>query len=104
MSLDQFMGYALIPGAEFQPPDSMIFYPFDINEMDDQIIEYHGELDTDSNYFNQFSHRLNRGSNYVEDSFNKYIKKLSRKEFFFFHSLQYPEYSSQLNFFYVIYE
>ena len=54
----------------------MIFYPFDINEMEDQIIEYHGELDPDSNYFNQFSHRLNKSSNYyVEDSCNKYIKR-----------------------------
>ena len=35
----------------------MIFYPFNINEMEDQIIEYHGELEPDSNYFNQFSHR-----------------------------------------------
>ena len=61
----------------------MIFYSFDINEMDDQIIEYHGELDTDSNYFNQFSHRLNKGSNYVEDSFNKYIKKTVTEGNFF---------------------
>ena len=50
MTLDQFMGYALISGAEFQPPDSMIFDPFDINEMEDQIIEYHGELDPDSSF------------------------------------------------------
>ena len=104
--LNHIANYALISGAEFQPPDTMIFYPFDINEMEDQIIEYHGELDPDSNYFNQFSHRLNKSSNYyVEDSFNKYIKKkLSWKRKIFFHSLQYPEYSSQLNIFHVIYE
>ena len=83
------MGYALISGAEFQPPDSISFYPFDINEMEDQIIEYHGELDPDSNYFNQFSHRLNNSSNYyVQDSFNKYIKRNchGREIFSFIHS------------------
>ena len=89
VTLDQFMSCALISGAEFQPPDSMIFDPFDINEMEDQIIEYHGELDPDSNYFNQFSHRLNKSSNYyVEDSFNKYIKRNCqwRENFSFIHS------------------
>ena len=33
------MGFALISGVEFQTPNSMIFYPFDINEMEDQRIE-----------------------------------------------------------------
>ena len=84
VTLYQFMGYALIPGAEFQPPDQMIFDPFDIYELEDQIIEYHGELDPDSNYFNQFSHRLYNSSNYyVEDSFNKYIKRNCHGRIFF---------------------
>ena len=74
VTLDQFMGYALISGAEFQPPDTMIFDLSDINEMEDHIIEYHGELDPDSNYFNQFSHRLNKSSNYyVSQSVSQFI-------------------------------
>ena len=68
------MGSALIPGAEHQTPDSMIFYPFEINEIEDEIIEFHGEQDPDRNYFNQFSHQLSKSSNYyIEDSFNKYV-------------------------------
>ena len=54
----------------------MIFDPFEINEDEDQTIEYHGQLDPDRNYFNQFSHQLNKNNNYyIEDSFNKYVKK-----------------------------
>ena len=67
-----------MPGCEFFQPDSMIFYPFEINEDENQTIEYHGELVPDRNYFNQFSHQLKKNSNYyIEDSFNKYIKRNS---------------------------
>ena len=70
------MGSALIPGAELQTPDSMIFDPFEINEIEDEIIEFHGEQDPDRNYFNQFSHQLSKSSNYyIEDSFNKFVKR-----------------------------
>ena len=70
------MGSALIPGAELQTPVSMIFDPFEINEIEDEIIEFHGEQDPDRNYFNQFSHQVSKSSNYyIEDSFNKYVKK-----------------------------
>ena len=76
ITLDQFMSGSLIPGGEFLHPDSMIFDPFEINEDEDQTVEYHGELDPDRNYFNQFSHQLNKNSNYyIEDSFNKYVKR-----------------------------
>ena len=69
MTLDQFMS------GEFLHHDSMIFDPFEINEHEDQIVEYNGELDPDRNYFNQFSHQMSKNSNYYnEDSFNKYIK------------------------------
>ena len=75
MTLDKFMSGALMPAGEFLHPDSMIFDPFEINEHEDQIIEYNGELDPDRNYFNQFSHQMSKNSNYYnEDSFNKYIK------------------------------
>ena len=61
-----------MPGGEFLHPDSMIFDPFEINKDEDKTIEYHGELDPDRNYFNQFLHQLNKNSNcYIEDSFNK---------------------------------
>ena len=49
-----------------------IFNPFEINEMQDQIMEYHGELGSIIKYLNQFSHQLSKSINYsVEDSFNK---------------------------------
>ena len=47
------------------------------------------ELDPDRNYFNQFTHQLNKISNYyIEDSFNKYIKRNSyeREKIYFVHS------------------
>ena len=76
VTLQQFMGSTLIPGAELQTPDSLIFDPFEINEIEDEIIEFHGEQDPDRNYFNQFSHQLSESSNYyIEDSFNKYVKR-----------------------------
>ena len=54
--------------------DSKIFDPFEINENDDNIIEYQGELDPDKNYFNQLAHHLSRSSNYYsEDTLNKLI-------------------------------
>ena len=75
MTLDQFMSGALMPVGEFLHPASMIVDPFEINEHEDQIVEYNGELDPDRNYFNRFSHQLSKNSNYYnEDSFNKYIK------------------------------
>ena len=75
MTLDQFMNGTLMPAGEFLHPDSMIFDPFEINDHEDQIVEYNGELDPDRNNFNQFSHQLSKNSNYYnEDSFNKYIK------------------------------
>ena len=89
ITLDQFMSGSLMPGGEFLHPDSMIFYPFEINEDEDQTIEYHGELDPDRNDFNQFSHQLNKNSNYyIEDSFNKYVKRNcnEREKLSFVHS------------------
>ena len=69
------MSGALIPAGEFLHPDSVIFYPFETNEHEDQIVEHNGEKVPDRNYFNQFSHQLSKNSNYYnEDSFNKYIK------------------------------
>ena len=81
MTVDQFMSGALMPAGEFLHPDSMIFDPFEINEHEDQIVEYNGELVPDRNDFNQFSHQLSKNSNYYnEDSFNTYIKTNSYEE------------------------
>ena len=83
------MSGSLMPGGEFLHPDSMIFDPFEINGDEDQTIEYHGELDPNRNYFNQFSHQLNKNSNYyIEDSFNKYVKRncYEREKIYFVHS------------------
>ena len=41
----------------------------DINDDNDHIVEYDGELDPDKTYFNQFSYHLSQSSNYYsEDS------------------------------------
>ena len=54
--------------------ESKIFDPFEINENDDSIIEYQGELDPDKHYFNQLAHYLSRSSNYYsEETLNKLI-------------------------------
>ena len=42
VTLYQFISGTLMPGCKFLHPDSMIFYPFEINEDQYQIIEYHG--------------------------------------------------------------
>ena len=34
-----------------------VFNPFDINEDDDDIIEFHGHIDPDRCYFNEYSHK-----------------------------------------------
>ena len=51
-----------------------IFDPFEINDIDSNIIDYQGDIDPDKNYFNQLSHHLSKSSNYhTEESFNKFI-------------------------------
>ena len=45
------------------------------HEDDDDIIEYHGDIDPDKCYFNEYSHKLFKNCNYyTEDSFNRYLK------------------------------
>ena len=56
--------------------NTKVFNPFDINEDDDDIIEYHGDIDPDKCYFNEYSHKLFKNCNYyTEDSFNRYLAK-----------------------------
>ena len=38
--------------------ESKLFNPFDINEEENDITEYHGDLDPDKCYYNQFSYNL----------------------------------------------
>ena len=53
-----------------------IFNPFDINEDDNDIIEYHGDIDPDICYFNEYSYKLFKNCNdYTDDSFNKYLQQ-----------------------------
>ena len=53
-----------------------IFNPFDINEDDNEINEYHGDTDPDRCYFNEYSYKLFKNCNYyTEDSFNKYLQQ-----------------------------
>ena len=53
-----------------------IFNPFDINEDDNEITEYHGDIDPDRCYFNEYSYKLFKNCNYyTEDSFNKYLQQ-----------------------------
>ena len=56
--------------------ESKLFHPFEINEDENDILDYHGDLDPDKCYFNQYSHRLIKSCNYfVEETFNKYLLK-----------------------------
>ena len=56
--------------------ESKLFPPFEINEDENYILDYHGDLDPDKCYFNQYSYRLIKSCNYfVEDTFNKYLLK-----------------------------
>ena len=58
--------------------NTKIFNPFDINEDDDDIIEYHGDIDPDKCYFNEYSYKLFKNCNYyTDDSFNKYLSRHS---------------------------
>ena len=53
-----------------------VFNPFDINEDNNDIIEYHGDIDPDICYFNEYSYKLFENCNYyTDDSFNKYLAK-----------------------------
>ena len=56
--------------------DSRLFHPFEINEDENDILDYHGDLDPDKRFFNQYSHRLIKSCNYfVDETFNKYLLK-----------------------------
>lgn len=66
-----------------------VFNPFDINEDDDDILDYQGDLDPDKCYFNQYSHQLIRNCNYfVGDSFNRHLSRncISNQSFSVLHS------------------
>ena len=53
-----------------------VFNPFDINEDDNDIIEYHGDIDPDKCYFNEYWYKLFENCNYyTDDSFNKHLAK-----------------------------
>ena len=65
-----------------------IFNPFEINEDDSNILEYHGDLDPDKCFFNQHSHSLLEACNYqTEQTFNNYVsqKGISNNNFSVFH-------------------
>ena len=58
--------------------NAKIFNPFDINEDDNDIIEYHGDIDPDKCYFNEYSYKLFKNCNYyTDDSFNKCLSRHS---------------------------
>ena len=56
--------------------DSRLFQPFEINEDENDILDYQGDLDPDKCFFNQYSHRLIKSCNYfVDETLNKYLLK-----------------------------
>ena len=56
--------------------ESKLFHPFEINDDENYILDYYGDLDPDKCYFNQYSQRLIKSCNYfVEETFNKYVLK-----------------------------
>ena len=53
---------------------NLIFNPFEINDDNNDIIEYQGNLDPDKCYFNEYSEKLISNCNYhTENSFNRYL-------------------------------
>ena len=53
---------------------NLIFNPFEINDDNNDIIEYQGDLDPDKCYFNEYSEKLISNCNYhTENSFNRYL-------------------------------
>ena len=66
--------------SEFQQAlhefDTSLTLDLKINDDNNHIVEYEGELDPDKNYFNQFSYHLSQRSNYYsEDSFHKCVDR-----------------------------
>ena len=60
--------------AAFRHDNVNIFNPFNINEDDNDIIEYHGDIDPETCYFSEFSHILIKSCNYyTENSSNKFM-------------------------------
>ena len=56
--------------------ESRLVHPFEINEDENDILDYHGDLDPDKCSFNQYSHRLVKSCNrFVDETFNKYLLK-----------------------------
>ena len=56
--------------------ESRLFHPFELNDDENDILDYHGDLDPDKCYFNEYSHSLIKNCNYfVEGTFNKYLLK-----------------------------
>ena len=86
--------------------ESKIFDPFEINENDDSIIEYQGELDPDKHYFNQLAHHLSRSSNYYsEESFIKLIRQKGiSSDDFVYNTYKYQKCPCQSVQFFVLYE
>ena len=61
--------------------DSRLFHPFEINEDENDDLDYHGDLDPDKYFFNQYSHRLIKTCNYfVDETFNKYLLKYNAEK------------------------
>ena len=76
--------------------DSEIFDPFELNDDDNNIIEYQGELDPDKNYLNQLAHHLSKNSKYhIEDSFNNISYEIMLTWMTFHYSITMSEASQQ---------
>ena len=86
--------------------ESKIFDRFEINENDDSIIEYQGELDPDKHYINQLAHHLSRSGNYYsEETFSKLIRQkgISSEDFSIIHTTI-RSVPANLSSFFVLYE
>ena len=65
-----------------------LFNLFDMNEDENEIFDYQGDLDPDKCYFNQYSDRLIKNCNYfLEESFKKYLAQhhITNKAFSMLH-------------------
>ena len=86
--------------------ESKLFNPFDINEEENDITEYHGDLDPNKCYYNQFPHNLIKK---IATTLWKIFQQISKlpsysSQCIFLASFEYQECTSQLHIFSVLHQ
>ena len=68
-----------------QELDNLCFNPFELNDSSEALPLY--DIDFDVNYFNEFSSQLTNSNSYIEDTFQRYLRKnkIDSKQFSLMH-------------------